>query len=90
MTSFGKLFAIWKGVIKVLACTCDGLSSNRRFMKLHHMKSSVSHKGLNPYSADGSFLIFISDPPHLIKTMRNCWANQYVGKSSLLVLVHKR
>ncbi len=88
---------IWEAVchlercgFKVLACTCDGLSSNRRFMKLHHMKGYVSHKVLNPYSADGRFLFFISDPPHLIKTVRNCWANQYVGKSSLLVLVHKR
>lgn len=60
---------------KVLACTCDGLSANRRFMKLHNAGSLVE-KVLNPYSSDGRYLFFLSDPPHLIKTVRNCWASQ--------------
>jgi hypothetical protein len=60
---------------RVLACTCDGLSANRRFMKLHLRKGSTEHKVLNPYSSDGRYLYFISDPPHLIKTVRNCWSS---------------
>lgn len=59
---------------KVLACTCDGLSVNRRFMKLHS-GDSLGHKIVNPYSADGRYLFFLSDPPHLVKTVRNCWAS---------------
>jgi len=58
---------------RVLACTCDGLSSNRRFMKLHHSGSSL--KVLNPYASDGRYVFFLSDPPHLLKTTRNCWAS---------------
>ncbi len=62
---------------RVLACTCDGLSANRRFMKLHHHSNETSlHKVVNPYSADKRHLFFVSDPPHLIKTVRNCWSNQ--------------
>lgn len=40
-------------------------------------ESVVLYKTKNPYSSDGRFVFFISDPPHLIKTVRNCWANSY-------------
>ena len=56
----------------VIACTCDGLSVNRRFFKLHSSGKCV-HKVVNPYSPDKRSLFFISDPPHLIKTVRNSW-----------------
>lgn len=59
---------------KVIACTCDGLSVNRRFFKLHGT-GDIVHKVLNPYSVDGRHIFFLSDPPHLIKTVRNCWAS---------------
>ncbi len=57
----------------VLACTCDGLSVNRRFFKLHG--SGDVHKVVNPYSPEKRPLFFISDPPHLIKTVRNSWSS---------------
>lgn len=60
---------------KVLACTCDGLSVNRRFFKLHGTDTIV-HKALNPYSSDSRYVLFFSDPPHLVKTTRNCWASK--------------
>ena len=60
---------------RVLACTCDGLSVNRNFFKLHGDNNAV-HKVLNPYANDGRFIFFLSDPPHLIKTTRNCWASK--------------
>lgn len=56
----------------VLACTCDGLSVNRRFFKLHGTGNMV-YKAMNPYSDGDRFVYFFSDPPHLIKTVRNCW-----------------
>lgn len=59
---------------KVLGCTCDGLSVNRRFFKLHGKDKTV-YKVNNPYAEDERFLFFFSDPPHLIKTVRNCWAS---------------
>ena len=63
----------------VLALTCDGASSNRKFIRLHKAtnKESFTYKTKNPYSVDGRSIFFISDPPHLIKTVRNCWANSH-------------
>ncbi len=57
----------------MLACTCNELSVNRRFFKLHG--SGNIHKVVNPYSPDKRRLFLISDPPHLIKTVRNSWSS---------------
>ncbi len=59
---------------KVLAVTADGASVNRRLLRLHQPKMQLCHKTTNPF-ADDRPLLFISDPPHLIKTVRNCWAS---------------
>ena len=62
---------------KVLALTCDGLAANRRLFRLHDPGSkSMVYKVANPYAADGRDLYFLADPPHLIKTVRNAWANK--------------
>ena len=61
---------------KVIAITCDGASHNRTFMKLHN-SNDVIHKTINPFCDETRPVFFISDPPHLIKTVRNCWANSY-------------
>lgn len=59
---------------KVLGCTCDGLSVNRRFFKIHGSTEFV-YKTLNPYTLEDRPVFFFSDPPHLIKTVRNCWSS---------------
>ena len=84
--------------IRVLALTCDGASANRRLWKLHSKGRDTSERGVlykvpNIYATDQSrFLYFISDPPHLIKTTRNCWANKSrkleVGYSKFLLPSH--
>jgi len=79
---------VWKAIarlerqgIRVLALTCDGASTNRRLWKLHSKGRDTSERGvmykvLNIHATDQArFLYFISDPPHLIKTTRNCWAS---------------
>ena len=61
--------------LKVLALTGDGLAANRKFFKLHNLDGkSIVYKTANPYANDRQ-LFFFSDPPHLIKTVRNGWAN---------------
>ena len=60
--------------VKVLAATADGASVNRRLIKLHEASEDVVNKVTNPYAPKGRELFFISDPPHLVKTIRNCWA----------------
>lgn len=63
--------------VKVLAVTCDGSSVNRKFFKLHKSKGKyITHKVANPFAPEKRDLLFISDPPHLIKTVRNCWASK--------------
>lgn len=45
-------------------------------MKLHQTDCVAMHKVKNPYSTDKRELFFFSDPPHLIKTVRNCWSSK--------------
>ena len=60
---------------KVLAATADGASPNRRLIKLHGTDKLV-YKVMNPHAPDHCYLYFFSDPPHLLKTTRNCWASK--------------
>lgn len=61
---------------KVLGLTCDGLAANRRLFRLHDPgNKSLVHKVSNPFATDDRYLYFLVDPPHLLKTVRNAWAN---------------
>ncbi len=75
---------VWEAVrrleameVKVLCVTSDGASPNRKFFKMNCYKQdpTISHKCPNRYSQERRWLFFISDPPHLIKTVRNCWSH---------------
>ena len=62
----------------VLALCCDGLSANRKFFRLHDERSTTAvYKVVNPYSHNGEKrnIFFLSDPPHLMKMVKNAWAN---------------
>ena len=72
---------IWEAVrqvecvgLKVICITADEASPNRRFFRMHKSSgSSPTYKTKNPYADDEKrWIYFISDPPHLIKTARNC------------------
>ena len=75
-----KLYApVWEVVealefsgLPVVSLTSDGASPNRRFYKLCNNQNKT-HKTRNPF-ADRD-LYFFCDPPHLIKTARNCLSN---------------
>ena len=43
-------------------------------MKIHDTSAKLVYKVPNPF-ADGREVFFFSDPPHLIKTTRNCWSS---------------
>ena len=65
---------------KVIGVTCDKASANRRFIQLHNIsgsKPALVYKIKNPFSKDERFIFFISDVPHLIKTVRNAWSNSF-------------
>jgi len=59
--------------LRVLYICCDAAVQNRKFFKLHGLDTELTYKTKNPYSGDDIY--FISDPPHLLKTARNCFAN---------------
>ena len=71
---------------RVMATTFDGASVNRRLLRIHGLGSKeIIHKVINPYAAEQRYLYFFSDPPHLMKTVRNCWASPH---RHLWVCVH--
>ncbi len=63
---------------KVIAATADGASPNRAFLRIHFTpmeRKKFEYKTKNPFSAEDRYIYFFSDPPHLLKTIRNCMAN---------------
>ena len=63
----------------VLGVTCDGGSPNRRLFQLHKMpgdpKGKVVYKAVNLFTEETKEVLFFTDPPHLLKTIRNCFQN---------------
>ena len=76
----------WKAVsrlqrygFRVMGLTCDGLAANRQLIRLHGPKNTkeLVYKTINPYSMESQSLFFLIDPPHLLKTTRNCFASKH-------------
>lgn len=68
----------------VMAVTADGASSNRSMFRMHFMldpdcDKPVVYRTINLYCKH-RFIYFISDAPHLIKTVRNCLFHSGYGK----------
>lgn len=76
-TKGGDIFPLVQQAIKHLIrlglCVMSA-SDNRRMFAMFNDKSALSYKTSNVYSEDNSQIFFISDPPHLIKTIRNCFS----------------
>jgi len=62
--------------LKVVTITCDGASDNRRMFSLHGTGKKLTHKTVNVFNADRNPIFFISDPSHLIKTIRNLFCQR--------------
>ena len=69
---------------KVISITADGASPNRKFFHMHG--KGFVYKAFNPYAdpREGRPVFFISDPPHLIKTTRNCWSHSGFSGTRLM------
>ena len=60
-----------------MGLVCDGLTANRKFFNLHVPEAKeLVHSVPNPYTSEERPFLFFSDPPHLIKTVRNAWENK--------------
>ena len=71
----------------VVAVTCDGASGNRRLFSLHDITSKMVYKTRNVYCKNKSTIFFFSDPPHLIKTIRNCFQRGKLWVSTLQLVL---
>lgn len=64
---------------RVLVITADGASPNRKFFSMHNdgAKDNICYKTKNPYADEDQerYVYFVSDVPHLLKTVRNCWSH---------------
>lgn len=72
---------VWKAVgrltllgFRPLVITCDGAKNNRKMFAMHGDKNT--YKTVNIFSHDCHQIFFISDPPHLLKCIRNCFYNK--------------
>lgn len=91
-----QIFSIvWEAVrlvesidLKVLFITADGAGPNRKFFRMHKgSESGVVYRTINRYSPDGDrWLYFIADPPHLMKTTRNCLHHSAFGGTRLMTV----
>ena len=71
------VFNLEKCGFKVIVATADGASPNRAFPRIHFPTSKNNHdyKTNNPFTTEERYIYFFSDPPHLLKMIRNCLAN---------------
>ena len=94
-TKGGTLFPLFRQVVCrltrlglcVVAVTCDGASDNRRLFSLHDTASKMVYKTRNVYSKEKDTIFFFSDPPHLIKTIRNCFQRGKLWVSTLHLVI---
>lgn len=73
--------------LTVICVVADGASSNRKFFRLHNIlkyqKSGVTYMAPN-ISLPGSYVFFMADVPHILKTTRNAWYNSQANRTRSL------
>ena len=72
---WGVIERLTRNGFSVMAVTSDGVSCNRRLFQLHSKKKEIIYKTRNVFSTSKEFIYFICDPPHLLKTIRNCFCS---------------
>ena len=86
---------VWEGTreleslgFKVICVTADGASSNRKFFHMHGKKEYLVYKTHNPFTdpKENRPLFFISYPPHVIKTAKNCWSHSGANGTRLMMV----
>ena len=76
--------------LRVLFFTCDGASPNRRFFHLHRVgNEECLFRTVNPNYRNRQ-IYFISDVPHLIKTLRNNLSNSFSHNKSRTLWINQK
>ena len=76
----------WLGMT-VVSVVCDGASDNRRMFSMHDSNDKMVYKIPNLYTKNSNPIFFISDPCHLLKTIRNCFARGKLWVSNVDTLI---
>lgn len=80
-------FLVWRAIallelkgFKIISVIGDGASTNRKVFTKHQGSEFGCHKCVNVHASDEErFIYFVFDPPHLLKTVRNCLLNSRDG-----------
>lgn len=71
--------------LPVIIFLCDGARTNRAFFQYHQTEGEENHivtKTVNIFSPDGKRILwFMSDAPHLLKCIRNIFAEDHLWKN---------
>lgn len=70
--------------LKVIASTSDKAPANQRLYQMHGESKELCYKTINIFHPERE-IFFISDPPHLIKTVRNIIHSSHWGSNSRLL-----
>ena len=69
--------------LQVISSTSDKASPNQKLYRMHG--NGAVHETANVYASDDERpLFFLSDPPHLVKTLRNNLENSRLGGTKCL------
>lgn len=71
--------------LKVVVSTSDKAPQNQKLYLMHGQAGKVCYRTQNVFADDERFIYFMSDVPHLIKTIRNNLANSGCGKNTKLL-----
>ena len=84
---------LWKAIghleicgLKVIASVSDKATPNQRLYRLHRQDNQVCYKAVNMF-CPARHVYFISDAPHLIKTVRNNISSSGAGRNTKLLWV---
>ena len=71
--------------LQVITSTSDKASHNQKLYRLHKVGNEVTtYKAWNSFSSDDRYIFFISDPPHLMKTIQNNVSKSKAGGTRYL------
>lgn len=78
------IYAVEEAGAKILLLIFDGASTNRKFIRMHFNMGDkdFTYVTINCASGESRLIYFMLDPPHLLKTCRNCLANSFGHRNS--------
>lgn len=73
---FERLWKVWS-VLRYLIDRGQSISEQSFLSNNQLATRSIVYKDWNPFSADGSYIYFVLDVPHLIKMTGNCLSDSF-------------